>query len=443
MNVTHAEATSVSTSVQVSTAVQNWAGNLRYRAAAVEEPTTADEVRTLVASAIRAGTPVRALGTRHSFNDIADTEGVLVSTRLLTGPISLSADAAAGNAGTVTVGAGIRYGELALWLEERGLALANLASLPHISVGGAIATGTHGSGDGVSSLAASVVALELVDGTGELRHLDRSHPDFAGAVVALGALGIVTRVTLSVEPSYQVAQTVYENLGWDALLGNFDAVTSAGYSVSVFTRWGEAVDQVWVKRRVGAHGAAAGSDMLLDAAAATVSLHPLPGVSADSCTPQLGAAGAWLDRLAHFRLDFTPSNGSELQSEYLIPREHAVAALTALRGLADVIRPELQVTELRTVAADDLWLSSSYGTDVLGIHFTWLAHQPEVEALLPVIERALAPFAARPHWGKLFTLGGAEMTTLYPRLDDFRALVARYDPAGLFANAYLNRVLGR
>ena len=426
--------------------MQNWAGNLQYRAAVVKEPTTVDEVRHLVLAASQTGTVIRALGTRHSFNDIADTDGVLVSTRLLTGPISLSAAAAAaaGDAGTVTVGAGIRYGELALWLEERGLALANLASLPHISVGGATATGTHGSGDGVSSLAASVVALDLVDGLGEVRHLDRSHADFAGAVVALGALGIVTQVTLSVEPSFQVAQTVYENLSWDALLGNLDAVTSAGYSVSVFTRWGESVDQVWVKRRVDSEqGEFAGPDMLLDASAATVSLHPLPGVSADSCTPQLGVAGAWLDRLAHFRLDFTPSNGSELQSEYLVPRQHAVAALTALRKLGDRIRPELQVCEVRTVAADDLWLSSSYGTDVVGIHFTWLAHQPEVEALLPVIEQALAPFAARPHWGKLFTLGAEELAALYPRHRDFTELAARYDPAGLFRNAYLDRVLGR
>ncbi|RZU66351.1 xylitol oxidase [Microterricola gilva] len=421
---------------------QNWAGNLRYSATTVHEPREAAEVQRLVADAAAGGVGVRALGSRHSFNDIADSDGVLISTRLLAGEISCDAEADAGRAGTVAVGAGIRYGELALALQERGLAVANLASLPHISVGGAVATGTHGSGDAVGSLATAVRGIELVDGTGAVRVLRDGDADFAGAVVSLGALGIVTRVTLAVEPAFTVAQTVYEGLSWSALLADVGAITGAGYSVSVFTRWNDdGPDQVWVKRRESAPGEEADAVLAAGAVAAPEPRHPLPGISAESCTEQLGVPGPWFERLPHFRLAFTPSNGAELQSEYLIPRQHAAEAITALRALGDRIRPLLQICELRTVAADELWLSSAYQRDTLGIHFTWLQHQSEVEALLPVIEATLAPFSARPHWGKLFTQTTAAIAPLYPRHADFVALVAAYDPHGVFRNDYLRRVL--
>lgn len=422
----------------------NWAGNLRYSSEVVHEPRDTAEVQRLVADAAARGIGVRALGSRHSFNDIADSDGVLISTRLLAGELSCDAEAAAGRAGTVTVGAGIRYGELAIALAERGLAVANLASLPHISVGGAIATGTHGSGDAIGSLATAVRGLELVDGTGAVRMVRHGDADFAGAVVGLGALGVVTRVTLAVEPAFALAQTVYEGLRWSALLEDFGAITGAGYSVSVFTQWNDdGPDQVWVKRRVTEAGQEAQADALLTAGAlaALEARHPLPGISAESCTEQLGVAGPWFERLPHFRLAFTPSNGDELQSEYLIPREHAPAAIDALRALADRIRPLLQICELRTVAADELWLSAAYQRDALGIHFTWLQRQDEVEALLPVIEAALAPFSARPHWGKLFTQTTVAIAPLYPRHADFVALAAEYDPQGVFHNAYLRRVL--
>lgn len=441
-----------------SGAGHNWAGNLAYSAQAVLEPVDTAHVQRMVQDAAARGIGVRALGSRHSFNTIADTDGILISTRLFTGPIELDADAAQGRAGTVAVGAGIRYGELAIWLEERGLALSNLASLPHISVGGAVATGTHGSGDGVGSLAASVRGLEIVDGSGAIRTLDAAHPDLPGAVVSIGALGIVTRVTLAVEPSFSVAQTVYEGLSWQRVLDDLPAVTSAGYSVSIFTRWsGDGPEQIWVKRRVDVDadadadsgggvsgGSEAAHDALVQLGAVVVRepRHPLPELSAESCTEQLGLPGPWFERLPHFRLAFTPSNGAELQSEYLVPREHAEAAIDAVRALGDSIRPLLQMCELRTVAADELWLSSSYHSDALGIHFTWLQRQPEVEALLPAIEAALAPFAARPHWGKLFTLEAEQIAPLYPRFDDFRQLAQRYDPHGLFRNDFVRRVLG-
>lgn len=412
----------------------NWAGNLAYGASILHEPTSVDEVRRIIAGA----SSIRALGSRHSFNGIADGTAELLSTAALTGPVTVDRDSS-----TVIVGAGIRYGELARELEREGFALANLASLPHISVGGAVATGTHGSGKRNRSLAAAVVGLELVTGSGEVVRFSAGDPDFEGAVINLGALGIVTSLELTIEPAFEVEQTVYERLPLENLLQDFDGVTGAAYSVSVFTTWRDpdVADSVWVKRRPGRDAPL--EETLFGAAAADDERHPLPGLPAIGCTPQLGVAGPWYNRLPHFKLDFTPSNGVELQSEYLVPREHAVDAVRAVRELSAEIVPLLQVNEIRTVAADDLWLSSSYGTDAVGLHFTWVQDQPAVEALLPTLEAALEPFSARPHWGKVFTAEAHDFDRLYPRLEDFRILAKRLDPEGIFANPFTASVMGR
>jgi xylitol oxidase len=410
----------------------NWAGNLRYGAATVHEPYTTGQLQRIVGSA----TSIRALGSRHSFSSVADGTAELVSTAALTGPVRVNRDAM-----TVTAGAGIRYGELAGLLHREGYALANLASLPHITVGGAVATGTHGSGDRNRSLAAAVVGLELVTAGGGLLRMKAGQPDFDGAVVSLGALGVVTELTLAIEPGFTVEQHVYENLPWDALMEHFESITAAAYSVSIFTTWRsrDRVDQVWLKRRPDQDGPAANT--LFGARAATTPRHPLPGVSAVNCTQQLGVPGPWLDRLPHFRMAFTPSSGAEIQSEYLVPREHGRAALAGLRELGGAIAPLLQACEIRTVAADGLWLSPAYGTDVVGIHFTWEPDQAAVEALLPRLEAALAPYSARPHWGKVFTTDAPVVAGLYPRMPDFARLVRRLDPGGVFGNPFVDRYL--
>jgi xylitol oxidase len=415
-----------------------WAGNRTYAAARVHEPRTVEQVQEVVAAARH----VRALGTRHCFNDLADTPHDLVRLDGLEPDVVLDEQAR-----TVTVTGGTRYGTLARALHPRGWALHNLASLPHISVAGAVATATHGSGDRSRNLASAVAGLDLVTADGSLLHLTRADADLAGAVVGLGALGVVVRVTLDVEPTYDVAQEVHTDLPWDAVLEHLDEVTGSADSVSLFTDWtGPAVRQVWRKTRVPVGGTYEPRTDLLGAVPATGPLHPLPGIDPVSCTPQLGVPGPWHERLPHFRLEFTPSNGDELQSEYLVPRAHAVDAIEALRALGPVVAPLLQVAEIRTVAADDLWLSSAYGGDRVGLHFTWLPRQPEVEALLPRIESALAPFGARPHWGKLFASVGApgsDPTDLYPRLADFRSLVTRLDPTATFRNPFVTRhVLG-
>jgi alditol oxidase len=391
-------------------------------------------VREIVAAAPQ----VRVLGSRHSFTDIADS-AELVTLAAVAPDVLVDHQAM-----TVTCGGAVRYGELALELAREGLALANLASLPHIAVAGAVSTATHGSGDGNGNLATAVAALELVTSDGGLVRAARGDSEFDGLVVGLGAVGAVTRITLDVEPAYEVRQRVFEGLRWDDLFEHFDAITSSGYSVSVFTRWGETVDQVWVKSRADS-GAPAGApgEALFGAVAATQHRHPILGLDPLNCTPQLGIAGPWSERLPHFRMGFTPSSGAEIQSEYLIPRHHAVAAIEAVLGISATVRPVIQVSELRTIAADALWMSPQYGRDTVAIHFTWAPEADAVRRALVEVERALAPFGARPHWGKLFLAGAGEIGPLYERLGDFRALLDRYDPRGAFRNDWLRaRVLG-
>jgi xylitol oxidase len=409
-------------------AVRNWSGTYEYRAAGVHRPRTLEALRAIVAAAPR----IRVLGSRHSFTGVADSDE-LVSLEAL--PADVVVDRAAG---TVSFGAGLRYGDLAQVLERERLALHNLASLPHISVAGAVATATHGSGDASGNLATAVRGLELATSGGELLSAVRGDGDFDGMVVGLGALGAVTRITLDVEPAYAVRQRAFEGMSWDALLAGFDEVTAAGEHVSVFSRWGEAVEQVWVKTRVTGEPERIRAD-LLGAPAATVDRHPILGLDPVNATPQLGAAGPWWDRLPHFRMGFTPSAGAEIQSEYLVPRRDAVAAIEAMLGLSEAARALIQVAEIRTMAADRLWLSPQYGRDTIGLHFTWEPRPDAVRRAVAEVEAALGGLDARPHWGKLFLAEAGAIAPRYERLPDFVALMGRLDPRGAFRNDWLER----
>ena len=404
----------------------NWAGNYRYRAQAVHRPTTLEEVRTVVAR-----TPqLRVLGSRHSFTAIADSAELLTLDAL---PTDVVVDSAAS---TVSLGAAIRYGELAEALEREGLALANLASLPHISVAGAISTATHGSGDRNGNLATAVAGLELVTSDGEVLTLSRGDPDFDGLVVGLGALGALTRVTLDVEPAYDVRQRVFEGLSWDALSEHFDQITAAGYSVSAFTLWGESIDQLWVKSRVTESPETVSED-LFGALAATGHRHPIRGLDPINCTPQLGdprpmvrAAPALPDGVHAERRRRDPVRVPAP------PRPRDRRDRRAAR-LAETIRPLLQVSEIRTIAADELWMSPAYREDVVGLHFTWGPDEAAVRRALIEIEAALIPLGARPHWGKLFLAGAETLGPRYERLPEFIALMQRLDPRGAFRNDWL------
>src|ERR687885_336998 len=416
----------------MSSGERNWAGNYTYRARKLHRPTSLEQLQEIVARADR----VRVLGSRHSFNDIADSSQLISLAAM---PAEVSVDR---GTNTVSFAAGLTYGALATALDAHGLALHNLASLPHISVAGAVATGTHGSGDANGNLATAVAGLELVTSSGQRVTASRGEPDFDGLVVGLGALGAVTRITLDVEPAYSVRQRVFEDLSWEALFEHFDEIISCGYSVSIFTRWGETIDQVWVKSRVTDEPEQVEGD-LFGAAAAAVDRHPILGLDAAPCTPQLGRPGLWSDRLPHFRLGFMPSSGEELQSEYLFPRRYAVEAIEAVRALTARIQPILQVSAIRAGAADRLWMSMNYGEDTVGIHFTWKPEREAVEDMLVKLETVLAPFEARPHWGKLFDADAAAIAPLYERMPDFTGLVERLDPRGAFRNSWLKaHVLG-
>jgi xylitol oxidase len=413
--------------VEARARLSNWAGNLNFSATHWLEPNRVEELQEAVAS----NPLVKAAGSRHSFSDIADTTGTLISTQALTkiGPIREDA---------VWVEAGVRYGELADFLRPNGRALANLASLPHISIAGACATGTHGSGIRNQNLSTAVKSMEFVRSDGSLQTSTRGDDDFDASVVHLGALGVVARLEIKLIPTFDIAQTAYDYLPFRELESHFEEVLGAGYSVSLFTRWtGDDIDQVWVKRL----SSEPMLDTLFGAKPADAARHPIRGMPADFCTTQLGIVGPWDERLAHFKMEFTPSSGEELQSEYFVPRTVALEALREVRGLAHRIAPHLHISEIRTIAADDLWMSPAYGRDSVGIHFTWKKHPEEVAALLPDIERVLYPFDARPHWAKLFTIGAERIAEVYPRTPDFVDLARACDPTGKFRNAYLDRLI--
>ncbi|MEU1558287.1 FAD-binding protein [Streptomyces scabiei] len=407
----------------------NWAGNITYTAKELHRPHSADTLRALVAGSER----VRVLGSGHSFNEIAEPGpgGVLLS---LTGlPAAIDVDTAAR---TVRVGGGVRYAELARAVHARGLALHNMASLPHISVAGSVATGTHGSGDGNGPLAAAVREVELVTADGSALTLTRGDDRFGAAVTSLGALGVVTALTLDLQPAFGMTQHVFGELPLDGL--DFAAVTASAYSVSLFTRWQHSgFDQVWVKRRQ--------DRPVTDfpwAEPAAEAMHPVPGMPAVNCTEQFGVPGPWHERLPHFRAEFTPSSGEELQSEYLMPRPFALDALRALDSIRHAVAPVLQVCEVRTMAADGQWIGPAEGRDTVAVHFTWIADAAPVLPVVRRVEEVLAPFEARPHWGKVFTVPAAELGPLYPRLGDFRRVADGLDPAGKFRNAFVREVLG-
>jgi xylitol oxidase len=402
----------------------NWAGNITYSTDHLHSAASVEQIRAL----LRSESHVKVLGTKHCFNTIADSRYNLLSVKPSENSIVLDTAKR-----TVTADAGITYGHLSPFLDGKGFALHNLASLPHISVAGACSTATHGSGEKNGNLSTAVAGLELINASGDMVKLSHDSPDFYGAIVGLGALGVITRVTLNGQPTFQVKQYVYENLPFAQMRDHFDQIQASGYSVSLFTDWQrQRVNELWIKVRVDGPPFAAPAEYF-GATRATRNLHPIGELSAENCTEQMGVPGPWYDRLPHFRMGFTPSAGKELQSEYFVPRRNAVDAILAVERLHDQISPHLLITEIRTIAADQFWMSPCYHQDSVTIHFTWKPDWPAVRRLLPVIERELGPFHPRPHWGKLFT-----MTPKYEKAADFVKLAQKYDPHGKFHNDFLN-----
>ncbi|WP_041735221.1 D-arabinono-1,4-lactone oxidase [Dyadobacter fermentans] len=414
--------------------LRNWAGNLEYSTDRLDLGKNLKQVQTIVKKYPK----LKVLGTRHCFNDIADTKDQFISVVGAEEVMDLDTKNK-----TVTVNAGLKYGQLAPYLHEQGFALPNLASLPHISVAGACATATHGSGEKNGNLATAVSAFEMVTADGEVLKLSREKDGekFNAAVVHLGALGVVTKVTLDVQPTFMMGQYVYENVPLSQLKAHFDEIEASGYSVSLFTNWAaDDITEVWVKFKTNSAKPlkALPDKEFFGGKLATKNLHPIPELSAENCTEQMGVPGPWYERMPHFKMGFTPSSGKELQSEYFVPRKNAVDAILAISRMGKQISPHLFTSEIRTIAADNLWLSPCYKQDSVAIHFTWKQDWPAVSKLLPVIERELAPFNPRPHWGKLFTVSPAVLEKRYEKLPEFRELAGQMDPKGKFRNAFLN-----
>ena len=412
--------------------LKNWAGNVEYGTEQLYSATSLDQVKQFV----KKQSSLKVLGTRHCFNKIADSTNQFLSLKAMD-----QVDALDPQARTVTVAAGMRYGQLCPFLDSKGFALHNLASLPHISIAGACSTATHGSGDKNGNLATAVSALEMVTAAGEVVHRSRQQDleTFCGAVVGLGALGIITKLTLDVQPRFMMQQYVYENLPMSELKEHFDAIESAAYSVSLFTDWQkERINEVWLKHRMEEGRTLDAPKEFYGAKRASRNLHPIAELPAENCTEQLGVPGPWYERLPHFRMGFTPSAGKELQSEYFVAREHAIEAILAVERLREQVAPYLMISEIRTIAADDLWMSPCYKQACVTIHFTWKQDWHSVGRLLPVIEKELAPFNPRPHWGKLFTMTPAQLRSSYEKLPAFVRLSRQYDPHGKFCNEFLN-----
>jgi len=411
--------------------LRNWAGNITY---GTERVTTATSLKNLQ-DFVRKQNKFKVLGTRHCFNGIANSRDQFLSLKALNEVVALDPDSR-----TVTVEAGMTYGQLCPYLDSKGWALHNLASLPHISIAGACSTATHGSGEKNGNLSTAVSALEFVDATGNVVELSR-HNDgdtFRGAVVGLGALGVITKITLNIQPRFMMQQYVYENLPLQELTTHFDAVESAAYSVSLFSNWrNESMNEVWLKTRIENGRAFDAPPEFYGAKRATKNLHPILELSAENCTEQMGVPGPWYERLPHFRMGFTPSAGKELQSEYFLPRQHAVEAILAIQRLHDQVSPFLLISEIRTIAADDFWMSPCCQQPSVAVHFTWKQDWPNVSKLLPVIEKELAPFHPRPHWGKLFTFPPKQLHSSYGSLSAFVELCRKYDPQGKFQNEFL------
>jgi xylitol oxidase len=342
---------------------------------------------------------------------------------------------------TVTVEAGMSYGQLCPVLDGKGFALHNLASLPHISIAGACATGTHGSGVKNGNLSTAVSALEFVTADGDVATFSRAKDPgmFPGAVVNLGALGVVTKVTLDIQPTYAMRQDVYLDLPMAQVRDHFEDIVAAGYSVSLFTDWQKnRVNEVWIKRRLDTGQTLVAEPEFYGATRATKNVHPIVDLSPENCTEQMGVEGPWYERLPHFKMGFTPSSGKELQSEYFVPRRNAVEAILAVERLRDRVSPHLMISELRTIEADTLWMSPCCNRASLAIHFTWKQEWEAVRGLLPLIERELAPFEVRPHWGKLFSISSSQLEARYEKWQDFKQLVARLDPKAKWRNEFLS-----
>lgn len=410
--------------------MKNWAGNLTFLAEEFIEIESIPQLQKIVEKSKK----LKVLGTGHSFSEITDTNGTLISLKKIPPEIEIDPISK-----SVSVNAGTSYSVLSKYLESNGWALPNLASLGEITVAGAIMTGTHGSGSKNKVLSDSVIELQLVLASGDQLIINRQDfDDFAGFIVSFGSLGVVTRVKLRIIESFSMKQFVYENISISSVAKNFDEIFNSAYSVSYFGSWAEnTTGQIWMKFLDQAEfphlsPEAFGGNL------ANSNQHPVKINDPSPCTEQMGVTGKWLYRLPHFKLDSSAASGDEVQTEYLVDRNYVNEYIAGLSAIGNEISPRVYATEIRTMAADDLWLSGAYARDTVGFHFTWKKSK-ELASFLPKIEEVLGKHQGRPHWGKLFSTSKEQIITRYPRYQDFKNLLNRYDSNGKFSNNFIDK----
>ena len=406
---------------------RNWATNITFQDAETIHPQSVTDLQELVHTSEK----IRARGSAHCFNTIADTREVAVILDQM--PDLMEIDETRKK---VRVGAGVKYAQLAEFLFPKGWALHNLASLPHVSLAGAVSTGTHGSGIRNGALHTAVSSIELIGADGSLRQVTRGiDRNFYASIVSLGLAGIATSFQLEIEPSFEIMQTVYGDLPRATFQENLIEILSGAYSVSYLTTWGDnKAGDLWFKSKSPPPA------QYFGALPRTEKAHPIFGVDPDACTEQFGVSGPWHLRLPHFRIDANPSLGNELQSEFFVASENAAAAFAILEEISSNIRHKLLVTEVRAIAADEHWLSPAYQRETVAFHCTW-ENDPEVPALVAVIESALQRFAIRPHFGKVFNLSGEHLARVLPRFSEFKEHISEIDPHGKFQNEFTSALL--
>ncbi len=410
--------------------IKNWARNLEFSAGEFLEINSISQLQEVINNSDK----VKVLGTGHSFSPIADTSGSLISIKKLDPEIHIDSKMQ-----TVSVSAGTSYAQLARYLEANGWALENLASLGEITVAGAIMTGTHGSGSSNTVLSNAVVEIEMILASGEKLLLNQQNlEEFNGFIVSFGALAVFTRLKLKIVKSFSIKQIVYENITSKSVSEYFDEIFDNAYSVSYFNSWAKnSTGQIWMKFLSDKDTStlpknAFGGNL------AVANQHPVKVNDPSTCTEQMGAPGKWLYRLPHFKLDSSPASGDEVQTEYLVDRKYVKEYIEELSLIGDEIADKVYATEIRTIKADNLWLSGAYERPTVGFHFTW-KKSADIETFLPKIEQILGQNGGRPHWGKLFSTNKNQLITRYPKFSNFQQLLKKYDPDGKFRNQFIDR----
>lgn len=397
--------------------LHNWGGNFNYSTQNIQYPRSVAEVQQIVKNAGK----LRVVGSRHSFSKIADSECTMLSTIGLNKIIGIN-----GSIPSVTVQGGLTYTDLLTSLNTAGFALPNLASLAEISVGGAASTNAHGTGVANQALANHIRSMEIVLANGSLLTIGPNDPRLKGMAAGLGAFGVVTQLELKLVPAFNITTYTYVNMPVQNSYENFAALQNMGFGVLLVNMF--TAPDAWNIAIVYARSDANNTAMLTS---------NLFGGTLVSQTTQ----PSYLALLSIAQIGLSGVDGNEIQTEYFVPISKAVEAIKAVTAVANStnIFPSLATAfVIRTIASDDLWMSEYYGNDTMvAIHFSWQNNVTAVEAVLPQLERAMIPYGARPHWGKMFTMEPEDFLPHYPKVNEFKKLAEQLDPKGKFRNEFL------